>query len=133
MQLRRHGVEAPILVLGFVPDYLYPWLLKHGVSATIYRIDHAEALSISAVNAGVEAVVHVKVDTGMGRLGFSIHEAADAVTEIDGLPGIEVEGVFTHFAVSDEADKSYTRVQFGKYMRVIEELGERGFDARSNT
>ena len=128
VQLRRHGVEAPILVLGYVPEYLYPLLLQHGVSATVYRLDHAEALSRSAVNDGIEAVVHVKVDTGMGRLGFGVDEAADAVIEIDSLPGITVEGVFTHFAVSDEADKTYTRAQYGKYMRVIKELDDKGFD-----
>jgi alanine racemase len=128
IQLRRHGVEAPILVLGYVPEYFYPLLLEHGVSATVYRLSHATALSAAALEAGRKAVVHVKVDTGMGRLGFRVDEAADAVIEIDSLPGIEVEGVFTHFAVSDKADKTYTRRQFEKYMRVIEELGNRGFD-----
>ncbi len=128
MQLRRQGVEAPILVLGYVPEYLYPLLLEHNVSTAVYRLGHAKALSASALEAGREAVVHVKVDTGMGRLGFSVEEAADAIMEIVSLPGLEVEGVFTHFAVSDEADKTYTRGQFEKYMRVIQELGDRGFD-----
>ena len=128
IQLRRHGVEAPILVLGYVPEYLYPLLLEHDVSATIYRLGHANALSAAAFEAGREAVVHVKVDTGMGRLGLRVDEAAEAIMEIDNLPGVEVEGVFTHFAVSDEADKTYTKGQFEKYMRVIEELGDRGFD-----
>jgi len=128
VHLRRHGIEAPILVLGYVHEYLYPPLLRHGVSATVYRLDHAEALSSSAVNAGIEAVVHMKVDTGMGRLGFGVDEAADAIIEIDSLPGIKVEGVFTHFAVSDEADKTYTRAQYDRYMRVIKELDDRGLD-----
>jgi len=128
MQLRRHRVEAPILVLGYVPEYLYPLLLEHDVSAAVYRLGHAKALSAAALEAGREAVVHVKVDTGMGRLGFRVDEAADAIMEIGSLPRLEVEGVFTHFAVSDEADKTYTRGQFEKYMRVIDELGDRGFD-----
>ncbi len=128
MQLRRHGVEAPILVLGYVPEYLYPLLLEHDVSVTVYRLGHATALSAAALEAGRETVVHVKVDTGMGRLGFRADEAADAIMEVCSLPGVEVEGVFTHFAVSDEADKTYTRRQFEKYMRVVEELGGRGFD-----
>jgi alanine racemase len=128
IQLRRHGVEAPILVLGYVPEYLYPRLLQHGVSATVYRLSHAEALSSSAVKEGREAVVHVKVDTGMGRLGFSVDDAVDAVIEISSLPRLEVEGVFTHFAVSDEADKNYTQMQFEKYMHIIEELDNKGFD-----
>ena len=128
IQLRRHGVPAPILVLGYVPEYLYPLLLEHDVSAAVYRLDNATALSAAALEAGHEAIVHVKVDTGMGRLGFRVDEAADAIMEIDNLPGVEVEGVFTHFAVSDEADKTYTRGQFEKYMRVIRELGDRGFD-----
>jgi alanine racemase len=128
MQLRRHGVEAPILVLGYVPEYLYPLLIEHDVSATVYRLGHATALSAAAIEAGRDAVVHVKVDTGMGRLGFRVDEAADAIMEVCSLPGVEVEGVFTHFAVSDEADKTYTKRQFEKYMRVVEELGGRGFD-----
>jgi alanine racemase len=128
IQLRRHRVEAPILVLGYVPEYLYPLLLEHDVSASVYRLGHAAALSAATLEAGREAVVHVKVDTGMGRLGFRVDEATDAVMEIDSLPGVGVEGVFTHFAVSDEADKTYTRRQFEKYMQVIVELGDRGFD-----
>ena len=128
MQLRRHRVEAPILVLGYVPEYLYPLLLEHDVSAAVYRLGHAKALSAAALEAGREAVVHVKVDTGMGRLGFRVDEAADAIMEIGSLPRLEVEGVFTHFAVTEEADNTYPRRPREKYMRVIDELGERGLD-----
>ncbi|MBN2335913.1 alanine racemase [Candidatus Bathyarchaeota archaeon] len=128
MELRRGGVEAPILVLGYVPEYLYPRLLEYGVSAAVYQVEHAEALSRVAVETGRETVVHVKVDTGMGRLGFKAEEAVKSIAVISGLPGVRVEGVFTHFAVSDEADKSYTRDQFRRFMKVVDRLEARGVE-----
>jgi len=127
VQLRRLGFEAPILCLGYVPEYLYSELLEHDVGATVYRLEHARALSEAASRAEVEAVVHVKLDTGMGRLGFQVSEkTVGQVEEISRMRGLRLEGLFTHFAVADEADKSYTRMQFEKFMGVAEALEKRG-------
>jgi len=127
VQLRRLGFEAPMLCLGYVPEYLHDKLLEHNVGATIYRLEHAKALSEAASKAGVKAVVHVKLDTGMGRLGIQVtDETVGQVEEISRMRGIELEGMFTHFAVADEADKTYTRMQFGRFMGVAEALEKRG-------
>jgi len=129
VQLRRLGFTAPILCLGYVPEYEYGAALEHGVSITVYRMDHARALSDVATMMGLEATVHVKLDTGMRRLGFAASEAAvDEVAEISGLRGVNLEGLFTHFAVADEADKGYTRTQFGRFMDVVEGLERRGVE-----
>jgi len=127
VQLRRLGFEAPILCLGYVPEYLYGKLLEHDVGATIYRLEHARALSEAAIRAGVEAVVHVKLDTGMGRLGFQVsEETVDQVEKISRMRGLDLEGLFTHFAVADEADKTFTRMQFTRFMEVAEALEKMG-------
>jgi alanine racemase len=129
VQLRRLGFTAPILCLGYVPEYLYGVALEYGVGVTVYRLDHARALREAATGMGVEAVAHVKLDTGMGRLGFRISEATvDEVAEVSGLNGVNLEGVFTHFAVADEADKGYTRMQFTRFMDVVDALEARGVE-----
>jgi len=129
VQLRRLGFEAPILCLGYVPEYLYGGLLEHGIAATIYMVEHARTLSEAASRMGVEAVVHVKVDTGMGRLGFHVgDEAVDRIVEVSRMRGLYLEGLFTHFAVADEADKAYTRMQYGRFMEVAKDLEERGVE-----
>jgi len=129
VQLRRLGFTAPILCLGYVPEYLYGVALEYGVGITIYRLDHARALSEAATQMGVDAVVHVKLDTGMGRLGFRVSEATvDEVAGVSGLKGVNLGGVFTHFAVADEADKGYTRLQFSRFMDVVDALEARGVE-----
>jgi len=129
VQLRRLGFTAPILCLGYVPEYLYGVALEYGVGVTVYRLDHARALSEAATQMGVDAVVHVKLDTGMGRLGFRVSEATvDEVAGVSSLKGINLEGVFTHFAVADEAEKGYTRMQFSRFMETVEGLERRGVE-----
>ncbi len=129
LELRREGIEVPILVLGYTPENQSGELLRHGVTPTVYTRRMAEALSREATEGGEAAKVHIKVDTGMGRLGFPpSEEGIDAIEQISGLPGVEIEGVFTHFAAADERDKTYTRSQFEKYMRVVNDLERRGVD-----
>jgi len=129
LELRREGIEAPILVLGYTPENQSGELLGHGVTPTVYTRRMAEALSREASEGGEVAKVHIKVDTGMGRLGFpSSDEGIDAIEQISRLPGVEIEGVFTHFAAADERDKTYTRSQFEKYMRMVNDLERRGVD-----
>ena len=74
-----------------------------------------------------DAYIHIKLDTGMSRLGFQIHEdSVDAIEEISKMPGLKLEGMFTHFAKADETDKAYTDVQIGKYNYMRDELKKRG-------
>lgn len=129
IELRRAGIHAPILILGYTPDYQSEEVVGHNINPTVYTYRHAEALSRAAADQGKVVKTHIKLDTGLGRIGYlptknSIRE----IVEINQLPSLELEGLFTHFAVADRRDKTYTREQFRKYKWVVEELEERGVD-----
>lgn len=124
-QLRAMGFEAPILCLGYSPEYLYERAIKEDITVTIYHESQVQGLAEAARATGKEAVFHAKIDTGMGRLGFQpSKESVDAIIGAAQTEGLLLEGVFTHFAVSDEADKGYSHGQFEKYMGVVEGIEE---------
>lgn len=130
LQLRLGGIEKPVLVLGYTPPEEAGSLAKHHVSQCVYSLDYARELSHYAVEAGVTVKIHVKIDTGMSRLGFfyqditrdeaTVEEVKAACT----LPGLYPEGIFTHFAVSDEGKDgdAFTMKQFGCFKEMIESL-----------
>lgn len=130
LQLRLGGIEKPVLVLGYTPPEEAASLAKHRVSQCVYSLEYAQELSHFAVEAGVTVKIHVKIDTGMSRLGFyyqdisrdeaTVKEVKTACT----LPGLYPEGIFTHFAVSDEGKNgdSFTMRQFGCFKEMIESL-----------
>ncbi|OYD06780.1 alanine racemase [Paludifilum halophilum] len=126
LELRRGGVTAPILVLGDVPPNAVEVALEGDIALTVYRFDTAKAISEAAVRMGRKARVHVKVDTGMGRLGLWGETAVPFVEEVASFPGLEVEGLYTHFATADAADKTYTENQHRLLMNVVKELRKRG-------
>lgn len=127
IQLRKSGIEVPVLVLGYTPPELYPQLFEHKVTPTIYSYEDAQCISQIAREYGKEIKIHIKLDTGMGRIGFIPgEESLEAVSKIYKLHGIIVEGIFTHFSAADERDKSYTYMQFEKYMEFINKLESRG-------
>jgi len=98
------------------------------VTATIYDVGHAHALDLTSGKQGVRSIVHVKVDTGMNRLGFKPNaETIRAIKIISKMPNIELEGIFTHFAVSD-TDKNYTRCQFKLFTWILNELSKVGVE-----
>ena len=121
-QLRRWGITAPILCLGYTPDYLQGKAIENNVTVTIYSHEQGLSLNKAAQKLNTRARFHVKVDTGMSRLGYQPDEAVESISELVKLPRLELEGVFTHFAVSDESDKSYTRMQYAKYIDVISRI-----------
>lgn len=125
--LRREGFTAPILVLGYTPPEQAGRGVAHDLTLTVYRRDLAEALARAGSAAGKTARVHVKVDTGMGRIGLEPErEAVEFIASLSDLPNLEVEGLFTHFAVADSLDKSFTREQFSRFRRLIDDLEKRG-------
>lgn len=129
LELRRAGIDAPILNLGYTPEEQYEELIEGEVQATIYNLAHAVALDRAAERLNAKAVVHIKIDTGMSRLGFQPGDASvAAIAKIAKLPQIELEGIYTHFAVSDAADKTYTRHQFELFTRVLDELKRAGVE-----
>ncbi len=125
--LRRHGIVKPILVLGSTHPRHFKELIEDDIRPAIFEVDKAMLLSEHAVSMGKTARLHIAVDTGMGRIGFYPDEENTKIVEkIASLPGIEIEGMFTHFARSDEEDKTFTNMQYERYQRFHNQLEERG-------
>lgn len=125
--LRRGGITKPILVLGCIFPEQWIDALENNIRITVYAEELTKVLSDLAVKIGRKAYVHVKLDTGMGRIGFTPgKEGADKIEEISKLPNIVMEGLYTHFSKADEGDKSYTMKQMEAYTRMKEELAGRG-------
>ncbi len=126
-QLREWGIDAPILCLGYIPDYLHRKAIEKSITPTIYSHEQGLHLNKTAQELNTVARFHVKIDTGMSRIGYQPNEdSMKSIVELSKLPRLELEGVFTHFAVSDEADKGYTRMQHEKYMKIVSKLEEKG-------
>ena len=124
--LRNHGIKKPILVLGCVFPDEYETMVQNEVRAAVYTEEMARGISDTAVRLNKTAYCHIKIDTGMGRIGFRVkEESADAIERISRLPGICMEGMFTHFAKADETDKTYTLVQHEKFLWMKQMLEER--------
>ena len=125
--LRKAGIKAPILILGLTPEDGVDWLLFYDLVPTICDLQTVKALSQTAVKYKKNARVHIKIDTGMRRLGIKSEEALDFIKRIKKMNNIEIEGLYTHFAAADGEDKSYTKLQFAQYKRVVDELEKEGF------
>jgi alanine racemase len=122
--LRNAGLSVPILTLGERhPDEL-PFCIQHGLTVSVGDLGIARQLDLLAQEARCCVPVHVKVDTGMSRFGFRWDTAADAVVEIRRLPGLVLEGVMSHFAMSDEADKTFALQQLSRFEQVLAALKE---------
>ena len=129
IELRRAGIYNPILILGHTPVSAFPVLVQAEIRPTIYHYDAALALSKAAQQQGKTAAFHIAVDTGMSRIGFQATEAdADICAEIAKLPGLHMEGLFSHFATADCADLSRSHAQAEKFDRFYELLQERGVE-----
>ncbi len=129
VSLRHGGVIKPILALGAVFPEQRKAMLENDIRMTCYTEKMAEEISKQAAELGKKAYLHIKLDTGMSRLGFPVNEeSAASIEKIAKLPGIEMEGLFTHFAKADEADKDFTEKQFESYLWMKNRLAERGVD-----
>lgn len=122
LALRRSGIAAPILVLGWAPEADAEAAIANDLTLTLYDLDLARACSAIARRIGKKARAHVKVDTGMGRLGLPPDDAPLFIRAIQGFTGLAVEGVFTHFSASDMADRSHTLSQLAKFSAVLDTL-----------
>lgn len=125
-QLRAAGLAAPILILGYTPPGEIPAAVEHDLTLTVTELPVAELISAQAHVRGRLAAVHVKVDTGMGRFGLLPEEVVPFVKQLSALPGLNVEGLFSHFATADAVDKSYTLQQFRVFQSVLEALQKAG-------
>jgi alanine racemase len=129
--LRKAGIHAPILVLGYTPAWLAKEALLHDISLTVYDADVARLYSRAAEDLRRRATVHIKVDTGMGRLGLLPEQVVAFVEKICPLRGLDVEGIFTHFSVADEENLDYTVWQLGRFREVLTDLERIGVTFRA--
>ena len=125
--LRRNGITKPVILLGYTFEECYEDILTYDLRPCLFDTDSARRLSLAAQAAGKTVRVHLAVDTGMGRIGFFPDEAAAReAEEISRLPGLEIEGLFTHFARADEPSGEPAEIQFRKYELFRKMLQERG-------
>ena len=125
--LRTEGIQKPILVLGCIFPDQYLEMLDNDIRMNVYTEEMAKEISYMARREGKTAYLHIKLDTGMARLGFAVNnESVDAITRISKLPNVNMEGVFTHFAKADETDKTFTKNQISQFVSMTEKLRERG-------
>lgn len=127
LELRESGIRKPILILGYTYEEDYGTIVREDFRPAVFKLSMAQKLSKAAVEAGKKAKIHIKLDTGMSRIGYRDMETAiPEILEIAGLPGIEVEGLFTHFARADEKDAAPAWEQLEKYKAFRKALEEKG-------
>jgi alanine racemase len=122
-ELRNSGVNIPILVLGYTPTHSFKNILKYNLVQTIYNFDMAKELSEVALKLNKTAYIHIKIDTGMARLGFNTtDESIKIINEIAKLPNININGIYTHFSKSDIIEKKYTNEQYDNFSHFLSKL-----------
>lgn len=135
LKLRELGITKPILILGYTPVEYVQELAAHNISQCVYSLDYANELSAKAAKAGVKIKAHLKLDTGMSRIGFDCR--SDQLIGIDDaiasakLAGLDIEGIFTHFAVSDRnelQEDGFTAEQYNRFCKAIDTLKAHGID-----
>lgn len=127
IQLKTFFPNIETMVLGYTPENLAKEVAEHNIIQTIYTLEQAKEFSNIALSLNKKIIVHIKLDTGMNRLGMVFDdETIETILEINKLEGLVIEGIFTHFAAADELDKEYTRQQVEKYKYIVDNLEQRG-------
>ena len=126
VDLRKAGIKTPILILGYTDPSLFKKLIEYSLTPTIFGLDTAEQLSRQAQELNIVLPVHIKVDTGMGRVGLLPEEALEVISRIAILKGLSLEGIFTHLASAEDNDFTYTTEQLLLFNRIIDSFQERG-------
>lgn len=120
VELRNAGITEPILIIGYTDSDDFEKLVEHNITQAVYDVKECEKLSSVAVSAGTKIKVHLKVDSGMGRIGFLANESGvEEALKLKCMEGLDIEGIFTHYAKADELDKSYSRGQKEKFLDFI--------------
>ncbi len=129
IELRNAKIMEAILILGYTPRSQYEKVIEHDLIQTIYSYEDAKHMSKKALELNKTANIHIKLDSGMGRIGFdNTDKSLEEILKISKLPNIYIEGIFTHFAKADEKDKSFTREQFNKFDNMVKKLEEAGLE-----
>ena len=130
LQLRQADVSLPILILGYTPPEYAREEAERSITQEVHSLEYGRALSAAMAGSDMTLKIHMKIDTGMSRLGFFAYDRPETVpelTELAGLPGLHTEGMFMHFAVSDTpSEDASTRLQHDRFLSVAEALKERG-------
>jgi alanine racemase len=126
VDLRRAGITVPILLLGYTDPLQFSALVDYNLTPTVFGYDTALQYSAMATAKGVTLPIHLKVDTGMGRVGLLPDEAVEVIARICRLPGLEASGLFTHFAAAEAVDGIYTAEQIQLFNRIVEHCYEKG-------
>ncbi len=126
MELRQAGIDCPLLMLSFVAKERLEEMIRQGVSLTVWDPDQLSLLSAAASQAGQPAKIHLKVDTGMSRIGVQPEEALDLARLVANTPGIEYEGLYSHFARADEKNPVSADLQCERFEEVVEQLEGEG-------
>lgn len=133
VELRKAGIKLPIQLLSYASKGQMGLVVDNDLILEIYTYRAAKSLSDIAVRKNKKVKIHIKIDTGMTRIGFVPNEESiEEIVKISRLPNIEIEGMFTHFAKADEKDKSFTKLQFGKFNWVNEQLRLRNIHIEIN-
>ncbi len=137
LQLREYGIVKPILVLGYTPASFARILAENDIAQAVFSYDFAEKLSAAAESDGVTIKIHIKLDTGMGRIGFDCRSdklfGVDEAIRAAKLQNFECEGIFTHFAVADtenDEGKNFTDIQYNRFLKAIEKMENAGVRAK---
>lgn len=129
MVLRDAGIQKPILVLGCVFPDQYEDMVRYEIRAAVYTFEMAKGMSEAAERLGGNAILHIKLDTGMGRIGFPVsEESVECIERISKLEHVVLEGMFTHFAKADETDKTYTKMQHEQFVWMQRALLEKAIE-----
>ena len=127
VEIRLCGFNQPILILGNTPKDTADQVVEYNVTASVYNKETAQIISNEAVKQNKIAKIHIKIDTGMSRIGFlPTDESIAEIMEVSKLPNIEIEGIFTHFACSDAEEEAATLKQYDKFMWIVGELEKQG-------
>ena len=130
MELRMAGIKCPILILGGIFPNQVDSIFDFDLTPIIFDKRSAQLLGEAAEQRGRRLCVHLKIDTGMGRLGVSVEELGDLLTEIDRLKWIDIEGVMSHLAEADSEDDTYTSRQVARFRDAVEAVSKAGFNPR---
>lgn len=126
IELRENEIKLPILCLGYIPEDSLEIAIKNNITMTVYSLEMAQKISDISSNINQNAIIHIKLDTGMSRLGFKCDNSSiKDICNIYNLKNISIEGIYTHFATADEKEKSFTYKQYERFKFVIDELEKR--------
>ncbi len=128
LELRQAGITVPILVLGYTPPEQAEIVIANDITQTVFSLEVAQALSAAALEQNRIAKLHIKVDTGMGRVGIRPQESGDFAAAVSALPHVFLEGIYSHFAASDSNDKAFTLQQYRRFSAAVERVKARGIE-----